>query len=176
MNPTQGIFDFLLYLAPSLLVFGTSWFLTRKFLDREKQLKLIEIRMGEKKDLMPLRLQAYERLTIFLERISPNVLLLNQYEAGMTVTDFQRVLLENIRAEFEHNHSQQIYISAPLWTIIRNSKEEVVRIINTSAQHLDPEAPAYQLSKRVFDTMLENEEFPTQRALTILKNEVAQLF
>jgi hypothetical protein len=176
MNLPQGIIDFLVYLAPSLLVLLTAWFLIRKFLDREQQLKLIDLKMNEKRDLMPLRFQAYERLTIYLERISPNALLLNQYEAGMTVRDFQAQLLETIRTEFEHNHAQQIYISAPLWTVIRNAKEEVARLVNASAAHLDAEAPAYQLSKKIFDTMLENEEFPTQRALAILKSEVAQLF
>jgi hypothetical protein len=94
----------------------------------------------------------------------------------MSVQEFQMSILNTIRTEFEHNFSQQVYISAPLWTIIRNSKEEVVRLINACASTLDPEAPAYQLSKKVFDSMIENEEFPTQRALSILKNEIGQLF
>lgn len=176
MNTPQGILDFLVYLAPSLLVFLTSWLLVKRFLQRESAIKVLELKSGQQKDLMPLRLQAYERLTIYLERISPNVMLLNQYEPGMTVMDFHQKLLEMIRGEFEHNYAQQIYVSAPLWTIIRNAKEEITRQVNTAAASLDPEAPAYQLSKRIFDSILEKEEFPTQRALNILKAEVGQLF
>lgn len=176
MDTSKGIIDFLFFLAPSLLVFGTAWFLIKKFLGRETALKMLEMRSAQQRELMPLRLQAYERLSIYLERISPNVMLLNQYEPGMTVMEFQQRLLEVIRTEFEHNYAQQIYISAPLWTVIRNAKEEVARQVNVAASALDPEAPAYQLSKKIFDAMLEKEEFPTQRALNILKGEVGQLF
>ncbi|MBL7925232.1 MAG: hypothetical protein JNL88_13610 [Bacteroidia bacterium] len=175
MNFPQGILDFLVYLAPSLLVFFTAWFLVKRFLQRESALKILELKSAHQKELLPLRLQAYERISIYLERISPNVMLLNQYEPGMTVLEFQQKLLEMIRGEFEHNYAQQIYISGPLWTVIRNAKEEVARQVISAASALDPEAPAYQLSKKVFDSMLEKEEFPTQRALNILKAEVAQI-
>lgn len=176
MELPKGLLDFLVYLAPSLLVFGTCWFLVRRFLQREQTLRLIELKAGQQRDLMPLRLQAYERLSIYLERISPNVMLVNEYSPGMSVSEFQQHLLVLVRTEFEHNFAQQIYITPALWTVIRNAKEEVARLINMSASSLDAEAPAYQLSKKVFDAMLEKEEFPTQRALAILKVEVAQLF
>ncbi len=176
MNTPQGLLDFLVYLAPSLLVFITAWYLVKRFLQRESALKVLELRSNQQKDLMPLRLQAYERLSIYLERISPNVMLINQYEHGMTVMEFQQKLLEMIRGEFEHNYAQQIYISPALWTVIRNTKEEVARQVNAAASSLDAEAPAYQLSKRIFDSILEKEDYPSQRALSILKAEVAQLF
>jgi hypothetical protein len=176
MDIPKGLLDFLVYLAPSLLVFVTAYMLIRKFLDREHRLKLLEMKMNSQKELMPLRLQAYERLTLFLERISPNVMLLNNYEPGMTVGGFQHHLVNTVRTEFEHNFSQQIYVSGAIWTIVRNAKEDVIRMINSSAESLDVEAPAYLLSQKIFDTMLKNEEFPTQRALTYLKNEVSQLF
>lgn len=110
MNFPQGLIDFLVYLAPSLMVF-TTWFLVRRFLQRETTLKMLELKRYNKKEMMPLRLQAYERLSIYLERISPNVMLLNQYEPGMTVVEFQQSLLTMIRDEFEHNYAQQIYIT-----------------------------------------------------------------
>lgn len=176
MNTPQGIIDFLFYLAPSLLVFGTAWFLIRRFLGRETTLKIMDIRAAQAKDVFPLRLQAYERFAIYLERISPNVMLLNQYESGLTVSEFKARLVQMVRDEFEHNFAQQIYITPALWTVIRNAKEEVIRQINSAAASLDPEAPAYQLSQKMFDALLEKEEFPTQRALAILKSEVGQLF
>lgn len=175
MNTPQGLIDFLVYLAPSLLVFFTTWFLVKKFLGRESALKMLELNSARQKELMPLRLQAYERLTLYLERISPNVMLLNQYESGLSVREFRERLLDMVRVEFEHNYAQQIYVSTALWTVIRNAKEEVVREINSAAASLDPSEPAHHLSKRLFDILLEKEEFPTQRALNILKSEVAQI-
>ena len=176
MDLPKSILDFLFYLAPSLLVFVTAYMLIKSFIDKEHRLKLIETRMLMQKELLPLRLQAYERLALFLERISPNVMVLNQHEPGMNVAEFQQRLLQAVRTEFEHNVSQQIYVSDAAWNITRRAKEEVSRLINTSAASLDAEAPSYQLSKKMFDTMLENEDFPTHRALMTVKAEVAQLF
>lgn len=176
MDIPQGITGALFYLAPSVLVFITAYMLIKSFIDKEHKLKLIETRMLMQKEFLPLRLQAYERLAIYLERISPNVMLINQHEPGMTVVEFQQKLLEMIRTEFEHNFTQQIYVSHMAWNITRNAKEEVARLINTAASVLDGEAPSYQLSKKVFDSMLENEDFPTHKALMIVKNEVSQLF
>ena len=102
MNFPQGLIDFLVYLAPSLMVFFTTWFIVRRFLQRETTLKMLELKAVQQKEMMPLRLQAYERLSIYLERISPNVMLLNQYEPGMTVLEFQQGMLTMIRDEFEH--------------------------------------------------------------------------
>ncbi len=175
MNFPQGLIDFLVYLAPSLMVFFTTWFLVRRFLQRETTLKMLELKSLQQKEMMPLRLQAYERLSIYLERISPNVMLLNQYEPGMTVLEFQQGMLTMIRDEFEHNYAQQIYITPALWNLIRNAKEEVARQVIIGASSLDGEAPAYQLSKKIFDAIIDKDEHPTQRALNILKVEVAQL-
>ncbi len=176
MDIPQIISNVLFYLAPSVLVFITAYMLIKSFIDKEHKIKLIETRMMMQKELLPLRLQAYERLAMYLERISPNVMLINQHEAGMTVMEFQQKLLELIRSEFEHNFSQQIYVSHMAWNVTRNAKEEVARLINSAASSLDAEAPSYQLSKKVFDAMLENEDFPTHKALITVKTEVAQLF
>ncbi len=176
MELPKGIIDFLVYLAPSLLVFITAYTLIKKFLEREQNLKIIETKISLQKDLIPLRLQAYERLAMYLERISPNVMLVNNYMPGASVQEFQSQLIEVVRTEFEHNFSQQIYVSAAIWTVIRNAKEDIARLINISASMLDPNAPSHELSKNMFDLMLEKDDFPTQRALTILKAEVAQLF
>lgn len=176
MDIPKNIIDILFYLAPSLLVFITSYMLIKSFIDKEHKIKLIETKMMMQKELLPLRLQAYERLALFLERISPNVMLINQYEQGLSVAEFQQRLLETLRTEFEHNFSQQIYVSEMAWNSTRKAKEEVARLINVSASTLDGSSPSYQLSKKMFDTMLENEDFPTHRALTTVKAEVAQLF
>jgi hypothetical protein len=176
METPNTIIEFLVFLLPPVMVAVTAYLLIQRFLQREQQLKVLELKMVNQKDLLPLRLQAYERLAIYLERISPNQMLLNQYEPGFTVAQFQRVLVAMVRDEFEHNLAQQIYVSAALWTIIRNTKEDVVRQINSAAATLDPEAPCHELSQAVFNAILEREDFGTQKTLSILKAEVAQLF
>ncbi len=175
MQFPQGLIDFLVYLAPSLLVFFTTWFLVRRFLQRESAIKAMELRTAQQKDLIPLRLQAYERLSIYLERISPQAMLLTQFEQGMDVRDFQQHLLAMIREEFEHNYAQQIYISPALWKVVRQAKEETARQIMRAASGADQQAPGYELSKHFFEIFPDPEAYPTQKALNILKAEVAQI-
>lgn len=88
MNIPQGVIDFLVYLAPSLLVFLTAYLLIKKFLDTNSTIKQAELKRAIQKDLLPLRLQAYERIVLYLERIAPNNLFARVYEPGMTVMDF----------------------------------------------------------------------------------------
>jgi len=176
MNLTNDITLLIVFSLPPLVVAYTAYMLIKKFLQREQNLKLLDIKISNQKDTLPLRLQAYERMALYLERISPNHMLLNQYEHGMTVRDFQRSLITMVRDEFEHNLAMQIYISPALWNIIRNTKEDVVNQINRSAAAINPDAPAHELSEHFFNEVLASENFATQKALAILKSEVAQLF
>lgn len=176
MKIPGGIVDFMFYLAPSLLVFGTAWWLIRSFMRRESALRVLEQKSRRERELLPLRLQAYERMTLYLERISPSALLEREYEDGLTVAEFRFRLISAIRSEFEHNLAQQIYVSAPLWGVISSAKEEVVGLVLKSSSSLEPGLPATVLSKSLLGFLLESKENPTQRAIDILKSEVAQLF
>jgi len=176
MKIPGGVIDFLFYVAPSLLVFGTAWWLIRSFIRRESALRLLEQKSRRESELLPLRLQAYERMTLYLERISPAALLEREYDADLTVAEFRFRLIGAIRAEFEHNLAQQIYVSAPLWEVVRVAKEEVVGLVIKSSSSLDPGLPAAALSKSLLGYLLESKENPAQRAIDILKSEVAQLF
>ncbi|MBK8845833.1 MAG: hypothetical protein IPO27_04370 [Bacteroidetes bacterium] len=172
----QNIINLIMYLAVPLIMLGAVYVLIQKFLEREYKLKLIELKRMMMKDTLPMRLQAYERMILFLERISPNMLLLRHVDPSTTVREMQLHLIETIRSEYEHNITQQVYISPGAWIIIKNAKEEMVRIINTAADSLNPMMPHIELGKAIFDIMIRNEEFPTQKAIDILKSEVGQLF
>lgn len=176
MDLTNDLTMLIVFTLPPLVVASTAYLLIKKFLQREQNLKLLDIKISNQKDTLPLRLQAYERMALYLERISPNHMLLNQYDPSLTVREFQRALIVMVRDEFEHNLAMQIYISPALWNIIRNTKEEVVRQINQSAAAINPEGPAHELSEHFFNEILANENFATQKALAVLKSEVAQLF
>ena len=97
-------------------------------------------------------------------------------EPDMTARQFQIELINSIRSEFEHNVTQQIYVSPQSWMMIRGAKEEMIRIINLSADSMNPNAPAMDLSKAIFETMIRNEDFPTQKAIDFIKQETALLF
>ena len=165
----------LLYFVPALLVLGAMFLLIKKFLDRDYRLKLIEAKQLLQKDMLPLRLQAYERLVLFLERISPSSLLMRINRPNMNSMQLHSELLSTIRTEFEHNLSQQIYMSNQAWEQVKIAKEEIIKIVNTSSEKVGPNNTSINLSTEIFEEMLRKEAFPTQKAIDYLKNEVRQL-
>ena len=176
MDLSKSLTEILFYLAPALLVFGTAFFLLKRFLDSQHRLKLIEARLVTQKDIIPLRLQAYERLTLFLERVSLNNLLGRVYQPGLTVREFHLELLSSIRSEFEHNITQQIYVSQQVWNTVRSTREEIVKMINSAASSIDPNAKGTELSKTIFENLMKEENNPAQAAIDLIKSEVNQLY
>lgn len=165
------------YVIPALVVFFTTYLVLRAFLDREQQMRLLEFRQAHLREAMPVRLQAYERLTLFLERISLNNLLPRVRKQEMTVAEFRTALINNIRMEYEHNLSQQVYISADAWSMIRASKEETISVINRNAMSMLPELPSIELHKKIIAELAETEEDAiTTKVLIQLKKEVMLLY
>ena len=172
----KDFLNLLFYLAAPLILLGGVYMLIQKFLDREYQLKLMELKRIMQKETLPLRLQAFERIVLFLERIAPNSILQRVIEPSMNVRQLQMELISNIRTEFEHNITQQIYISPQSWIMVRNAKEEMIRLINISADSMNPMAPAMDLSKAIFENIVKSEDIPTQRAIDFIKQEINLLY
>lgn len=80
--------------------------------------------------IVPLRIQAYERLLLFIERIQFPVLVKRVFNPVMSRADFQFSLLQNVQDEFEHNLAQRLYVSEDTWQLINMAKEEVLLNIN----------------------------------------------
>jgi len=179
--------EILKYTLPSIVVFLASYFIIKSFIDNEKNRrkdeayikekeKLMELKIAEQKIISPIRLQAYERLVLFLERISPGSLIMRNNTGDMNAFQFQMALIKNIRDEFEHNLSQQLYISTKAWDLIRNAKEEMIRLINTSAARCNENSNATDLAQIIFQLSLEDEKTSISKALEYLKEEARKLF
>ncbi|MFN3939873.1 MAG: hypothetical protein ACK4IY_04760 [Chitinophagales bacterium] len=171
------LLQILIYLIPGLIIFLTTYVVLRAFLDREHKLRLIEFRQANIREALPIRLQAYERLTLFMERIALNNLLPRIRKSGMTVSEFRTALISNIRMEYEHNLSQQVYVSAEAWASVKMAKEEVIGMINQHALDLRPEADSVELSKKMISFLADsNEMTPTSKAIAQLKKDVMLLY
>ena len=125
---------------------------------------------------LPLRLQAYERLCLFLERISPNSLLLRLVPSAMSALELQQLLLQEIREEYNHNVAQQLYISTQAWEQVTNAMNETMAAINQAALEVSAEAPPAELAKKIFSQVIEKETQPVAHALKVLKEEIRQIF
>ncbi|AFK03498.1 hypothetical protein Emtol_2361 [Emticicia oligotrophica DSM 17448] len=172
----QSIIELLKILIPAAAVLYGMYLTIQTFLQKQFEIKELDIKQKNIEIIMPIRLQAFERMILFLERISPNNLLLRIGSIEIQSIDYQRLLLKEIRDEFNHNIAQQLYISHDTWEKIRLAMNDTIALINTAASEVSPDAPAINLSKKIFEIILTNSQQPTADALRILKEEAQKLF
>ena len=174
------ILEILKYILPSLVVFATAYYLIKQFIESEHRNRLIEMKMNNQainqKFVTPIRLQAYERVILLLERISPNSLILRENIPGMNVMQLQSTLVKAIRDEYEHNLSQQVYISKQAWELVKTSKDELVKLINNAAANVESNAPSTELARVVFEIIVQTDKLPVDIAIEMIKNEIQDTF
>lgn len=168
--------DLLKMVLPASIVLYAVYLTIKSLLARDFEKKLIELKLKNTEMVLPIRLQAYERMCLFLERISPNSLIVRVNDPSYNVAQLHQILLMEIRNEYAHNMSQQVYMSDNSWKMIKTSMEEIINIINKSAGILPKEARGIELAKQVFETLATLQEEPTSRALSFIKNEIRQIF
>ena len=165
----------LLALLPSVLVLLAGLlsyrYLANSLLRRDALQQSIETR----KLTLPIRLQAYERLTLLMERISPESLLLRCMTGELTTKQYEGVLIANIREEWEHNLSQQIYVSHEVWQLVCQAKGNVSKMITMCGDKVHPQSPAIELSNMILAMLLEMSSHPTAAALSALRGEASRL-
>ena len=179
--------EILKYILPSGIVFITAYFMIKSFLNAQEEIKKkelqtqieqlrIQIKQEDKKHLTPIRMQAYERMVLFLERISPSSMIFRIQKPGQKAFQLQSLMLKSIRDEYEHNLAQQLYISKESWAMLKAAKEDVVKLINTAAAEVKPDDMGIELSKKIFELSISNEKLNTERAIEMLKRDIEKLF
>lgn len=170
--------SFLWYIIGTLLVavivFLTAFFSMKMFIQNDERKRLLELKKMNKSIIAPLRLQAYERMALFLERIDPNQLILRLNDGSARNAELRALLLSSIRAEFEHNLSQQIYLSSDVWIKICHAKEDTIRIINISSGKLADDAPGIELVTSILEETAG--QSPVTSAMEALKEEIRLVF
>lgn len=162
-------------LIPAGLVFLTAWVMIGRMIKNEQDKRRQEIALMNSRTIVPIRLQAYERIILFLERTSMESLLIRVNKQGMTAAQLHTALLSTIRSEFEHNLSQQIYMSQQAWEVIKNARSNTIKYINTIAGELPETATGIDLSRNILEKIMELEKEPTQAAIEFVKAELARL-
>ena len=159
----------------------TGWIvylLVKRYFDNEQKERLLKIKMDERAETLravtPIRLQAYERMALFLERISPESLVLRCWQPGMDLKLLQGVMTKNIRDEWEHNLSQQVYLSTELWARIREAKDEMTSLVNGAAVSLPDTNDPTRLAAGIFASAAKHS--PCEAALEAMHKEINELF
>ncbi|HTX89328.1 MAG TPA: hypothetical protein VMC08_10090 [Bacteroidales bacterium] len=158
-----------LFLGSALLVL---WYYFRQ--NRKKSPPIAG--SGESAVILPIRLQAYERTVLFLERITPANLVMRLHKPEMNAVQLQSALIKAIREEFDYNLSQQLYLSLHAWELVKNAKEEAIRLINTAAGKLEETAPSAELVRTIMELVVSANRLPVDRALEEIKKEIRKEF
>lgn len=164
------ILELLSYTIPSAVTGAVAYyFFLNHTKNEERKIRLSLLRENQKQSL-PIRLQAFERMALFLERINPSKMVLRITSVNNDINAYSQSLINTIEQEFEHNLAQQIYISDQCWSVITASKNATIHIIKKTAEEATV-TTAQELREALVKSIL-NSAAPSTTALTFLKDEV----
>ena len=163
--------EILKYTIPALIVFASSYYLLKQYLDTQYNMRSLELRANYSKEAIPLKLQAYERLLLFCERISIPNLILRLKTSNMSSVDLQRAMMISVQKEYEHNMAQQLYASKQLWDIISLAKNDILSIIDSEARTINQDENARVLTDALFNKLNQMKKGPLDVAIQAIKEE-----
>lgn len=171
---SEKILDFFLYIIPAVITGVLAFYFFKQFIKNEDNRRNFLLHKDQQKHSLPIRLQAYERMALFLERITPAKLLIRINPKSSNKESYESLLIASIEQEFEHNLSQQIYLSDECWSIISASKNATIQLIR-KASLLPKTDTANKLREVILTEMMEKKP-PSDAALSYIKNEVSDLW
>lgn len=173
MQDLSQVLSYLAYLLPAIVVGIVAYHFFMSHTANEEGRRRYLLHKEAQKNLLPLRLQAYERLTLFLERISPNKLLVRVAPFSDEIDTYEALLTKSIEQEFEHNISQQIYVTNDCWNMVYAAKNATIQIIRKTAMN-----EKVDTSTKLRETIIQHfmdQTTPSQKALLYLKQEVSEM-
>jgi hypothetical protein len=177
MNEVTFLAEIVKYTISGIIIFFAAWYFIKPMLVQNLNFQRVELRKASIQHTLPLRLQAYERSVLFIERINPSNLFIRLQSPGMTAIQLHQLVLSDIRSEYQHNISQQIYVSDVSWTVVKRIKDETIGIVSSALNSLPAEASAMDLSKSVLTHLANLEsENPYDVALSLIKRDIQNLF
>ena len=168
----EYIISHLDFILPAVLVMMLAVYMLNKVLNHDHTRRVFEYKKSVAKEMVPLRMQAYERLALFLERMQPSNLLLRVQKPNMKSSMLHVVLLKTIRSEFDHNMSQQVYVSDAVWQLINKGKNQLIGVINQNVTSVSPDSDATEFGKLIIEASLEQQKWFIDEALVLLKEEL----
>jgi hypothetical protein len=157
---------------PAMAVMYAMYLTIKMFIQKDWESKKLELSKKNTEIVLPVRMQAYERMCLFLERISPNNLIMRLNDSNYTAGQFQQVLVGEIRQEFNHNLSQQVYMSNESWNMVKNAMEDIILVINKAAGNVQSDEKSIELARKIFELMMDKDQDKVNQALIFIKNEI----
>ena len=176
MNLLPFFLEILKFTIAGLGVVWVAFYLIKPYLDRDEKIQLLEYRKTISHQTLPLRLQAYERLVLFIERVNPANMLLRLNATAYTAHELYNIIVEEIRNEYQHNITQQIYVSSRAWGVIMHVKEDTLGIINSAVKGAPETATGLDLSKIILASISQLDDNPYEIGAGMLRKDVEEIF
>lgn len=174
MEEATLVLSYFAYLLPAVVVGVVAYYFFKGHTANEEGRRRYLIQKEAQKQLIPQRLQAYERIVLFLERIDPHKLLVRVKPFSDKIEDYENLLIKNIEQEYDHNLAQQIYVSQECWNLVQAAKNATIHVIRQGTMH-EKDGNVDKMREGLLQNFME-EITPSQKALTYVKKEVSELF
>lgn len=176
MELYSKLIDIVKYTLAGIGVVYVAFYMFKPYLDRGQNLQALELKKGLSAQTLPLRLQAYERLVLFIERVNPANMLLRLNGNSLSAAELHVVIVNEIRNEYQHNVTQQIYVTARAWAVIKHVKEDTLSVVNSAMKALPEDANGLDLGRITLNHLGKLEENPYDIAITLLRQDLEDLF
>ncbi len=174
MEEVTQILSYAAYLLPAIVVGLVAYYFFKGHTANEEGRRRYLIQKEAQNQMLPMRLQAYERITLLLERMDPHKLLIRVKPYSEDVEDYEKLLVRNIEQEFEHNIAQQIYLTQECWNLVNAAKNATIHVIRQAAMH-EKDGGADKMREWLLRAFME-EVTPSQKALMYVRKEVSELY
>lgn len=176
MQIPSYLLDILKFTIAGVGVIYVAFYLLKPYLDKSEQMQLVELKKTISSQTLPLRLQAYERIVLFVERVNPASMLIRLNEPGFSAAELHSIIVMEIRSEFQHNITQQIYVSSRAWAIVKRVKDDTLSVVTNAVKALPESATGLDLSKTILAHLSHLEDNPYDIASSIIREDMEQFF
>jgi hypothetical protein len=157
-------------------VVSIAFYLIKPYLERDEKIQLLEFRKTISNQTLPLRLQAYERLVLFIERVNPSNLLVRLHATEYSAAELHALVVEEVRNEYQHNITQQIYVSTRAWGVVKRVKDDTMNMVNNAVKSLPETATGLELSKTILVYLSQLEDNPYEIGAGLMRKDLEELF
>ncbi|EHQ25391.1 DUF7935 family protein [Mucilaginibacter paludis] len=176
MNIYPYLLDILKYFIAGIGVVSATYYIIKPHIERSEKVQLLEFKRTLNAQTLPLRLQAYERLVLFIERVNPSSMLIRLNGSDYSAGELHSIVVNEIRNEYQHNVTQQIYVSPRAWGVMRRVKDDTMSIVTNAIKGLPEEASGMDLSRTVLMHLSKLEDNPYDIALAMIRRDLEDLF
>jgi hypothetical protein len=176
MDLQKVLTDLVTYTLAGVGTIYVAFYLVKPYLDKAEKIQLVELKKTIANQTLPLRFQAYERLVLFIERVNPANLLLRLHGTSYSARDLHSLIMTEIREEFQHNVTQQIYVTDRTWNVVKRVKDDTISVVTNAIKALPENASGLDLSKTVLSHLASLQDNPYDIATQMIRSDMEGLF